>query len=438
MAVLVIKFGDKVSSHLHFGEDCYTLVAFNNNEAVGIISTYPKNFSDPLSECKDAYIDIIEVDTQYQRQGIASHMIMLTEKWAKEYGYFQIRSWSSDNKLEAIPMWIALGYSMCPAKIWIEWCQKIVDGFYVVKQLNSPNIYPNITKFIKQDIYGSNGSYVHNLRLLRAKDGVYVYNGTYNGVPAIVKYFENDDDKREIKNYRILNANEIPTIKVFAFGQSTVVMENINLSSDWRLGISDDLQDEEVASSLAKWYFDFHEKGSVVPELHTLYCEYNNVTETVIKELMDKLPEAADTFQYILERYDKLRELIAALPYTLTYNDFYWTNFIVRKDKKAALMFDYNLLGKGCRCSDIRNVCSSLSENAATVFVDEYNSLYSERYNADRIDGSRIEEQVDRVVSCLFTLSQAIKCANFPSWAEGEKRDSLNGALLCNSRELLE
>ena len=32
---------------------------------------------------------------------------------------------------------------------------------------------------------------------------------------------------------------------------------------------------------------------------------------------------------------------------TLTYNDFYYTNMMVAKDKSSALMFDYNLLGKG-------------------------------------------------------------------------------------------
>jgi len=63
-------------------------------------------------------------------------MISRTEKWAKEYGYRQIRAWSSQDKIEAIPMWYALDYCMCPAKIWVEWCKKVVDGFYVTKKLN--------------------------------------------------------------------------------------------------------------------------------------------------------------------------------------------------------------------------------------------------------------------------------------------------------------
>jgi len=30
-------------------------------------------------------------------------------------------------------MWFALDYCMCPAKIWVEWCKEIVDGFYIAK-----------------------------------------------------------------------------------------------------------------------------------------------------------------------------------------------------------------------------------------------------------------------------------------------------------------
>lgn len=136
LPTLATKFGDVVNNHFHFGDGCYSLVAFDSDEAVGIISTYPENFPNPLNQCKDAYINILEVDKLYQRQGIARKMITMTEKWAKEYGYSQIRAWSSDDKIEAIPMWYALNYCMCPAKIWVEWCKEVVNGFYVAKKLH--------------------------------------------------------------------------------------------------------------------------------------------------------------------------------------------------------------------------------------------------------------------------------------------------------------
>lgn len=130
-------FGDYIIRFncFHFGEGCLSLAAYDGDMPVGIISTYPLEYPRPLAHMKDAYIDVLEVDEKYRKQCIARGMISRTEKWAKENGYRQIRAWSSEDKKEAIPMWYALDYCMCPAKIWVEWCKEMVDGFYVAKKL---------------------------------------------------------------------------------------------------------------------------------------------------------------------------------------------------------------------------------------------------------------------------------------------------------------
>ena len=127
--------------HIHLEAGSFSIVAIYVDTPVGLISTYTKDFTPPLTHLKDAYIDILEVGKDYQRRGIARTLINLTEKWAQENGFVQIRSWSSEDKTEAIPMWYALGYSMCPAKLWIEWCKEIIDGYYVVKKLNNNTHY---------------------------------------------------------------------------------------------------------------------------------------------------------------------------------------------------------------------------------------------------------------------------------------------------------
>ena len=132
---IIELFGDWTKSYLHQEEGCFTLVALDGDEPIGFISTNPAQFPEPLSDSKDAYIGVIEVAEKYRRKGIASRLIQNTESWAREYGYKQIRAWSSQDKKEAIPMWYVLNYCMCPARIWVEWCQKVVDGFYVAKML---------------------------------------------------------------------------------------------------------------------------------------------------------------------------------------------------------------------------------------------------------------------------------------------------------------
>ena len=291
---------------------------------------------------------------------------------------------------------------------------------------------------IKQDISSANGKQPEDFQLIREKWGVHVYRCTYENKPAVVKYFENEGDKREIKNYCILNEHNIPTIKVFAYGEASIVMEDIVASDDWRLGIAEDFQDAEVAKSLAHWYFNFHEQGLAVPELNTLEGEFDMITEARLNMLCEKLPEAAGTFRYILSQYDKLRKILDTPTYTLTYNDFYWSNFIVRKNKQAALMFDYNLLGRGYRYSDMRNVCWSLSEETRIIFTDEYNRLYFDKYGMDRTAENAAEKRIDDVMDDLYQFVIALERKNFTEWAEKHKNEAVDGTLLNKVKELLE
>jgi len=432
-----LHYGEYAKKHIHIGNDSYSLAAICNDIPVGFISTYTLNLATPISEEKDAYIDVIEVDEKYQRMSIASEMLVRTEEWAKKLGLLQIRAWSSQDKVEAIHMWRCLGYGLCPAKIWVEWCKEAVDGYYVVKQLNPINPYPNITKFIKQDLQSVSAKQINSFRLIRSKWGVYVYKCLYGGVPAVVKYFEKEDDRREIHNYRILIQNGIQTIKTLALGESTLVMEDISLLDEWRLGNSEDLGDVSIAKCLAYWYFEFHEKGTAVSELDTLYFEYDSITKENLEMLSTRLPEASELFQLVLSHFDKLHTLIFKQSFTLTYNDFYWTNFAVRKDKQAAIMFDYNLLGKGYRHSDFRNVCSSLSETASKVFLDEYMRLYFQKHGHTRQEEEYAEKQIDEVVEPLFSLIFAFERGKFPQWNEYAKNKFLNGTLLSKVKQLL-
>ena len=435
---IAVKYGEVAKNHIHNENGSCSFAAMRDDTPIGFISIYIRNLDAPIGEEKDAYIDIIEVDKEYRQMGIATELIMRTEQWAKKAGLLQVRAWSSQDKVEAIPMWRNLGYGLCPAKIWIERHNIAVDGYYVVKQLNPVNPYPHITKLIKQDLQAVSNKPIKQFRLINGKGGVYVYRCLYDGVPAAVKYFENEDDRREILNYRILTRHGIPTLKTFALGNATVVMEDISVSEDWRLGIEEDLKDIDVAKSLAQWYFTFHESGIAVSELDTLFFEYDSFTEENFKMLIQKFPEAKELFQFLLNYCAKLQELIYKPSFTLTYNDFYWSNFVVRKDKKAAMMFDYNCMGKGYRLSDFRNVCWSMSDEAKKTFQDEYNRQYTEKHKSTRTEAEKLEQRIDDVAGSLYALIVAYTDnEGFPDWAAGNKKEAVDGSLLSKAKQLL-
>ena len=81
----------------------------------------------------------------------------------------------------------------------------------------------NITAHIRRDLQKP----IQDFQLIRAKDGVYVYKCLYEGIPAVVKYFEEEDDRREILNYRILAEHNIPTIKTYALGKTALVLKYV-------------------------------------------------------------------------------------------------------------------------------------------------------------------------------------------------------------------
>jgi len=126
------EWGENAARHMHL-TDGFSIVALEGEILVGLISVYAKMLPVPLEESFDWYIDILEVSKDYRRRGIATHLIELTIQRAKEAGVYQLRSWSSEDKIEVIPMWKALGFGLCPASTYPQ--GKEVKGYFVAKVL---------------------------------------------------------------------------------------------------------------------------------------------------------------------------------------------------------------------------------------------------------------------------------------------------------------
>jgi GNAT superfamily N-acetyltransferase len=126
------EWGEKAARHMHLSEG-FSSIVFDDDMIVGLISVYPKRLPIPLIESFDWYIDILEVHKDYRRKGIATHLIEMAVEQAKAAGVYQIRSWSSEDKIEAILMWKALGFGLCPALTYPQ--GKEVKGYLVTKVL---------------------------------------------------------------------------------------------------------------------------------------------------------------------------------------------------------------------------------------------------------------------------------------------------------------
>jgi ribosomal protein S18 acetylase RimI-like enzyme len=126
------EWGEKAARHMHI-DDGFTIIAVHQNKLAGMISVYWHMIPKPLAESREGFIDIIEVGYQYRRRGIASQLIHRAAAQASGNGAYQIRAWSSEDKLEAILMWRTLGFSLAPAVV-LHGDLKI-RGFYAAKVL---------------------------------------------------------------------------------------------------------------------------------------------------------------------------------------------------------------------------------------------------------------------------------------------------------------
>ena len=123
------------------GDGCYLVAALDGDVVAGFAALHPEHWIAPLEQYSDGFIEVIEVAKSYQRKGIGSTLVKMLEEFAASDGYYQIRAWSSDDKVEALNMWRKLNYCMCPAAMLGEsicegYESKQIVGYYYAKLLN--------------------------------------------------------------------------------------------------------------------------------------------------------------------------------------------------------------------------------------------------------------------------------------------------------------
>ncbi|MFO7696555.1 MAG: hypothetical protein R6X16_05305 [Anaerolineae bacterium] len=269
------------------------------------------------------------------------------------------------------------------------------------------------------------GGGAHELEPLQAKDGVFVFRTYHDGQPLIVKYLADEPSRREIANYHLLASLGVPTLTVLGASDRCLCLEDLAHSDRLRLGTEEDLGDPAVARLLAGWYRNLHDRGANVPQLSALHSESDLLTRENLQLLGERFSAATSTWEYLRNHWHALLAHLERFEATLTYNDFFWTNLAVGRDRRSALMFDYNLMGRGYRYSDIRNVGSALSEAAYRAFLEAYGSFDPR------------EMLVDECLSHVVNLISACAHPQFPRWATESLGFAVDGALLVSARRLL-
>lgn len=118
--------------HVHADDpEAFGFAAIDDGVVFGVIAVVPRTLPAPLQDQRDAFIDILWLLDEWQRQGIGTALLYAAEDEAHARRYFQIRAWSSEDKVGAIRFFHRHGYSMAPTRIKHE----TVGGYISVKRL---------------------------------------------------------------------------------------------------------------------------------------------------------------------------------------------------------------------------------------------------------------------------------------------------------------
>jgi len=106
--------GEVAERHIRL-TDGFAFVAMYGDTPIGLVAVYERRLPPPLSATYEGFINILEVVEAFRRRGIGRRLVQLSIDRCRSRGLHQIGAWSSEDKSEAICLWVALGFALCPA-----------------------------------------------------------------------------------------------------------------------------------------------------------------------------------------------------------------------------------------------------------------------------------------------------------------------------------
>ena len=258
--------------------------------------------------------------------------------------------------------------------------------------------------------------------------------GTAQG-SLILKRLTESAQGNEVQAYALLQKHSVPTLVTRGWTENAILLEDLESSPLRRLATAVDVESPAVGVAVAKWYRALHAAGRRVMESPEekpsfLRREVDALTPLRVLETGKKLGFAARAvWRLAADSIEALVEAMRALPETLNYNDFHWTNLALSRQRRQplqAVLYDYHLLGIGLSYSDCRNVTTGLRGEAVTAFTDAYGPLDEQ------------EALLDAPVSVLFALSVAVQRPQLPDWSVALIRGINDGELERDLRRALE
>lgn len=210
----------------------------------------------------------------------------------------------------------------------------------------------------------------------------------------------------------------------------------------WRLAGEADMERAETGAAVAAWYRALHAAGREVVTRPTgppghLRREIDALSPEVILAVGTRFGLPDDpVWALAADAIEPLRAAMLALPETLVYDDFHWTNLALSREPRSgppvrrAVVFDYHLLGIGLAAGDCRNVLGPLGSPPPEqeAFRHGFRAAYGP------IDER--EALLDAPVAVLYSWALALQRPHLPKWLPSDlERWLRDGALVHRLRD---
>jgi GNAT superfamily N-acetyltransferase len=125
--------GTNASDFIQFDDNYLSLIALAEDQPIALIVAKTRPLAEPLQMLTEAFIDIIEVLPEYQRQGVGTALVQRVIQWAQERRVSQVRAWSEEIRCEALLLWNKLGFTF--SRVDFQNGPDKRYGFYVARRL---------------------------------------------------------------------------------------------------------------------------------------------------------------------------------------------------------------------------------------------------------------------------------------------------------------
>lgn len=282
----------------------------------------------------------------------------------------------------------------------------------------NPKISPGLL-----DALGISSAEVENVFLLRQKPEHSVYRLVCRHANYVLKWFSHPDPV-EPKMYALLEELGIPTLPIYARTDQALLLEDLEISRQWRLATDLDMEQAATGRAVASWYRQLHQAGRKLLAESATSPDFLRPWVDVITEenlgLVTARFELTDVpgWEVILGKLAILKNRYNAFPQTLNYSDFAAENLALSCDApRQAIVFDYDCFSIGAVYSDWRNVSYSLQGAARQAFADAYGPVDPR------------EKCLDEPLSILEGLIVAAQRSRLPAWAMPLLASVKDGAL---------